>query len=178
VDALNWVLERYQPQPRREPYVLVTLHRREAHGEPLRKMLGAIARLAEEIPVVLIRHPNPNVSRAMDEIATKTNVEVVEPLPYPEFVGLLKGAKLVLTDSGGAVEEATALGVPTLILRERTERREAIATGHAKLVGWDPGRIVRAAREALARDWRPDPSEVYGDGRASRRIVSGLLRRL
>ncbi|RLC87671.1 MAG: UDP-N-acetylglucosamine 2-epimerase (non-hydrolyzing) [Chloroflexi bacterium] len=174
VDALHWILERYKPQPKQELYVLVTLHRREAHGEPLRKMLGAIVQLAKEIPLVLIRHPNPNVSRAMDEITTETNVEVVEPLPYPEFVGLLKEAKLVLTDSGGVVEEATALGVPTLILRERTERHEAVATGHAKLVGWDPGRIVGAAREALARDWRPDPSEVYGDGRAARRIVSTL----
>lgn len=165
------------------PLVLITLHRREIHGAPLLGILRALrvlARLHPEVTFVFPVHPNPQVlapaRRALSDIA---NVRLLPPLPYTEFVGLMRCAQLVLTDSGGVQEEAPALGVPLLVLRDVTERAEGVEAGAAQLVGTDPEKIVSAAhillsnrRAADAMRAAPNP---YGDGRAAARIAEVLL---
>jgi UDP-N-acetylglucosamine 2-epimerase len=101
-------------------------------------------------------------------------VRLLRPLPYLEFVQLMTRAALVITDSGGVQEEAPYLGRPVLVIRETTEREEGVRSGHAQLVGTDPSVIVRQARRALAKPPRPRARDLYGDGRAARRIVRAM----
>jgi UDP-N-acetylglucosamine 2-epimerase (non-hydrolysing) len=172
-------LPRIEP---RERLVLVTAHRRESFGRPMASIARAVARLARAHPdvrVVLPVHPNPNVRGVMEEILERVDrVHLVPPMSYPAFVKLMARAHLVLTDSGGVQEEAPSLGVPALVLRETTERPEAVAAGAIALVGLDEDAIVAAAERILgssevharmARTVNP-----YGDGHAAERIVSIL----
>lgn len=162
--------------------VVVTAHRRENFGAPLRGMLRALKAIAARWPdveVVYPAHPNPQVRAAIrEEIGEGGAVRVVEPLPYGPFVTLLDEATLILTDSGGIQEEAPALGKPVLVLRDETERPEAVDAGVARLVGSDERRIVdETARllddpawyRSMARGASP-----YGDGRAAPRIVEAI----
>jgi UDP-N-acetylglucosamine 2-epimerase (non-hydrolysing) len=165
--------------------VLLTAHRRESFGEPLRAVFAAVRRLAErfndDIVIVYPVHLNPNVREpAQRELAGLANVHLIDPLSYLPMVHLMKRARLILTDSGGIQEEAPALGVPVLVLREKTERPEAIEAGTAKLVGTDSDRIFdeaarlltdEASHRAMAQAANP-----FGDGRAAERIVDLLLR--
>ena len=126
-------------------------------------------------------HPNPNVRAVVDRtLAGQPNITLMPPVDYQELVYLMKRCTLVLTDSGGPQEEAPSLAKPVLVLREVTERPEAVDAGVAKVVGTDPGRIVGAAEEllddpsayaAMARGANP-----YGDGHAAERIVEALER--
>ncbi|MBX3178840.1 MAG: UDP-N-acetylglucosamine 2-epimerase (non-hydrolyzing) [Candidatus Hydrogenedentes bacterium] len=166
--------------------LLVTAHRRESFGAPLRELcaaLRAIARDHPDVEIVYPVHPNPNVRETV-EAALKgiPRIHCIAPLPYLPFVHLMKRATLILTDSGGIQEEAPALGKPVLVLRDETERPEAIEAGTARLVGARRDRIVAetrglledpAARARIART--PNP---FGDGRASARIVDHLESRL
>ncbi|CAO3363871.1 non-hydrolyzing UDP-N-acetylglucosamine 2-epimerase [Azospirillum palustre] len=163
--------------------VLVTLHRRENFGEPLQRILSAILRLASEnsdVEVVLPVHPNPNVKEAVHRILGRhERITLISPLDYLGFVSAMKAADIILSDSGGVQEEAPALGKPILVLRDTTERPEAIAAGVARLVGSDPERIVGEA-QALLRDPRHYRSMAkggspYGDGRAAGRIADALF---
>jgi UDP-N-acetylglucosamine 2-epimerase (non-hydrolysing) len=162
--------------------VLVTSHRRENFGEPLRNIFTAIHSLAVQNPGVQFLypvHPNPNVKDvAFSMLGGLENVVLCEPLEYGPFVAVMKRAYLILTDSGGVQEEAPALGKPVLVLREETERPEAVEQGVVKLVGSDSDRIVHevqklldddSAYRAMARGISP-----YGDGHASERIVRVL----
>lgn len=166
--------------------VLITSHRRENFGEPLQNILKAIHLLAEQNPAVQFLypvHPNPNVKDvAFSMLGGQPNVILCEPLDYGPFVAAMKRAHLILSDSGGVQEEAPALGKPVLVLRDETERPEAVEQGVVKLVGSDSGRIVRevqlllddeSAYRAMARGISP-----YGDGHASERIVRVLRERL
>lgn len=185
VDAVRWAAAR---APIREPgCVLATFHRRESFGLPLRRMLGALRLLAERRPdvrVVFTVHPNPEVRRAVRTLKPHARLKLVAPMPYLEFVGLLAGCRLLITDSGGLQEEAAALGRPVLVAREVTERPELVEAGGGLLVGREPARIVREAERLLsdAAAWRrmsraPNP---FGDGRAGERIaglVQAWLRR-
>jgi UDP-N-acetylglucosamine 2-epimerase len=165
--------------------VLVTAHRREHFGAPLRRLCRAIHGLAEHyagdgVHFVCPVHPNPNVRTTVAEIlASSRGVSLLEPLDYLSLVHLLKRSCLVLTDSGGIQEEAVGLGIPVLVTREKTERPEGIAEGGAKLVGACRERIMAEARAVLdeSGDRRPPAPRVnpYGDGQAARRIVSALL---
>ena len=169
--------------------VLVTVHRRESWGEPLSAVARALARLARahpEVVVVVPAHPNPRVraslSPALDGVP---NVRVVEPLDYRSFVALLARAVLVLTDSGGIQEEAPSLGVPVLVLREVTERPEAVAAGTVEVVGTDEERIVERATDLLdpEKQWsRSDKFRrlvnPYGDGLAVPRTVAAIAHLL
>jgi UDP-N-acetylglucosamine 2-epimerase (non-hydrolysing) len=166
--------------------VLVTVHRRESWGEPLTavaRALGRLARAHPEVLVVLPAHPNPRVraslTPALDGI---TNVRVVEPLDYRSFAALLARAVLVLTDSGGIQEEAPSLGVPVLVLREVTERPEAVAAGTVEIVGTDEARIVERATDLLDPEgaWagRSRPVNPYGDGLAVPRTVAAIAHLL
>lgn len=185
VDAVRWAAARAS---RREPgCVLATFHRRESFGLPLRRMLGALRLLAEHRPdarVVFMVHPNPEVRRAVRALKPHPRLKLHAPLPYLEFVGLLAGCRLLITDSGGLQEEAAALGRPVLVAREVTERPELIAAGGGLLVGREPGRIVREAERLLkdAAAWRrmSKARNPFGDGRAGERIgalVQDWLRR-
>jgi len=165
--------------------VLVTAHRRESFGEPLREAFAALRELANGYPDVRIVypvHPNPNVQRAAREIlGHSARIALTEPLDYPDLLAALQRATLVLTDSGGIQEEAPSFGTPVLVMRDVTERPEGVRAGVAKLVGTDRARILQAAAEILDSDsdlraerW-PNP---YGDGHASERIADIIVHEL
>lgn len=164
--------------------IVVTAHRRENFGAPMRGMLRALKTIAlrwPDVEIVYPAHPNPEVRRAIaDEIGIGDRVRIIEPLPYGGFVSLLDRAYLVLTDSGGIQEEAPALGKPVLVLRDETERPEAIHAGVARLVGTDEKRIVEETARLL-----DDPAwyaklaqgaSPYGDGKAAARIEQAIGR--
>jgi UDP-N-acetylglucosamine 2-epimerase len=165
--------------------ILITAHRRESFGAPLREICFAIKKLAlqferEGVHFVYPVHMNPSVHQPVNEILSDlVNVSLIEPLDYLSLVNLMKRSKLILTDSGGIQEEAPSLGVPVLVMRDATERPEGIDAGVAKLVGTDVKRIVEET-ELLLRD--PNAHAVmasainpYGDGHASERIVNALI---
>jgi len=165
--------------------ILVTTHRRESFGEPLRSTCAAVKELAaafEDVDFVLPVHPNPQVKGTVEPLLGDVPaVRLVEPLDYVELVHVMARAHLVLTDSGGIQEEAPSLGKPVLVLREVTERPEGVDAGTAIVVGTDRRRIVEEASslltdadryERMARAVNP-----YGDGRASERIADALERR-
>ena len=156
--------------------IAVTTHRRE-NFDAMRGIAGAIARIArrDDIAIVFPVHPNPNVRSAMGGLATLSNVAMIDPLDYPDFVRLLDRCTLVLTDSGGVQEEAPTFGKPVIVMRQTTERPEGVAAGTAILVGTDPDRIVASvelllddsiAYGAMARAHSP-----FGDGRACEHIA-------
>jgi UDP-N-acetylglucosamine 2-epimerase (non-hydrolysing) len=162
--------------------LLVTAHRRESFGRPLREMCKAMRTLADnnaDLEVVYPVHPNPRVRETVDAtLAGHERVHLLAPLDYTHFVHLMKKAAVVLTDSGGIQEEAPSLGKPVLVMREVTERPEAIEAGTARLVGTSCARIVAevqrllddpAAYSAMANAVNP-----YGDGHASERIADHL----
>lgn len=169
---------------RRKRLVLVTGHRRESFGEGFRGICGALAALAErpDVEIVYPVHLNPNVrGPVFAHLGQRSNVRLIEPVDYPRFVALMARAHLILTDSGGIQEEAPALRKPVLVMRDTSERPEAIEAGVARLVGTDPGSIV-AAVSALLDDPRlyaamANGASPFGDGCASERIVADLLAR-
>lgn len=166
--------------------VLVTAHRRESFGEPIREAFAALRTLAEEHPDDLFLypvHPNPNVLRPAQEILSGTaNFSLLESLSYADLVKLLARAWLVITDSGGIQEEAPTFGAPVLVLREKTERPEGIEAGVATLVGTSRDRILQYGRNYLddsaAHDRVARIDNPYGDGRAGERIADILIHRL
>ncbi|PPB50563.1 UDP-N-acetylglucosamine 2-epimerase (non-hydrolyzing) [Arthrobacter pityocampae] len=162
--------------------LLVTTHRRENQGEAMRGMGRALARLAESEPdlvIVLPAHRNPVVRKAvLPAIEDTPNVLVTEPLDYGEFTRLLSLAHIVLTDSGGVQEEAPSLGIPVLVMRENTERPEAVDAGTVRLIGTDEERLVHEVKALLHE---PDAYAAmatavnpYGDGKAARRVLAAL----
>jgi UDP-N-acetylglucosamine 2-epimerase (non-hydrolysing) len=164
--------------------VLLTAHRRESFGAPLRQVFAAVRSLVEHyrgaVRVVYPVHPNPTVRRAAVAMLGGVNhVHLTPPLDYFTLVQLMKRAALILTDSGGIQEEAPSLGVPVLVLRDRSERPEAVDAGFAQLVGTDRRRIVGEARRLLDDPtWREvmlRTTNPYGDGHAGRRVVDALV---
>ena len=166
--------------------IVVTAHRRENFGAPMRAMLRALATIATRWPdveIVYPAHPNPEVRRAIREtLGDQQRVRIVDPLGYGPFVTLLDAATLVLTDSGGIQEEAPALGKPVLVMRDETERPEAVTAGVAALVGTDEQRIVEATGRLLddpqAYARMAQGASPYGDGHAAARIVAAIERYL
>ncbi|WP_338824307.1 UDP-N-acetylglucosamine 2-epimerase [Moorella humiferrea] len=162
--------------------VLVTAHRRENWGEPMREIFTALAELVRrhnDIAVVFPVHYNPRVRELAGEIlGEQERIYLIDPLDYEPFVNLMARSYLVLTDSGGLQEEAPALGKPVLVLREVTERPEAVAAGTVRLVGTSYHAILAAAEELLTdhRAYQRMAHAVnpYGDGQASRRIRGAL----
>lgn len=191
VDALFWMRDRVKDRalpaglekPPGRRLILVTAHRRESFGEPFRHLCHALREIAErfnDVELVYPVHLNPRVQEPVREILGSCDrVRLIEPQAYAEFVTLLNAADLILTDSGGIQEEAPALGKPTLVLREKTERPEAVAAGVVKLVGTDRPRIVAEATTLLtdpaAYAAMSRPMYVYGDGRAATRIGEVLI---
>ena len=164
--------------------LLVTAHRRENFGAPMERIFGALLRIAREFePLVQLVYPvhmNPNVHEPAHQLlGGEANIHLIPPLDYLPMVHLMKRAYLVLTDSGGLQEEAPAVGTPVLVMREVTERPEALEAGTALLVGTDPERIYTEAKRLLenpqAQSAMARANNPYGDGHAAERIVSALL---
>jgi UDP-N-acetylglucosamine 2-epimerase (non-hydrolysing) len=191
IDAL---LEVVKQEPKRVPklplrgkrLILVTAHRRENFGAPLLEVIGALRDLAERYPDVDLVYPvhrNPNVDGPVrKELGGVAGVHLIDPLEYKPFADLMAASTLILTDSGGIQEEAPSLGKPVLVLRDETERPEAVEAGVVKLVGPHRETIVRAASELL-----DDPARYramaaamnpYGDGHAAERIVAVIREML
>lgn len=157
--------------------IVVTAHRRESFGEGFERICSALARLSErpDVQIVYPVHPNPNVQAPVNRILRgRPNLHLIEPVSYVPFVDLMRRAYLLVTDSGGIQEEGPSLGKPILVLREKTERPEAVQAGTVRLVGSDENRILAEAGKLL-----DDPEDYlsmsrvhnpYGDGRASDRI--------
>ena len=168
--------------PAGEKVILVTTHRRENLGEPLRRIYSALRLLLADFPglwVVFPVHRNPLVRKAAKEIlGDLSRVRLLPPLEYGSFVALMRRADLVLTDSGGIQEEAPALGKPVLVLRDTTERPEAVRAGTVRLVGLDEEKIRAEVRRLLLDEaaYREMAQAVnpYGDGRAAERICAFL----
>jgi len=193
VDALHWMVERLRCRELRpgilngqRKLVLVTCHRRENLGLPMRSVALAIKHLADGHPeahFLFPLHPNPVVRESIQPVLSKQNgVTLCEPMNYEEFLSALQQSYFVLSDSGGVQEEATALGKPVLVLRRETERPEGVEAGTLRLVGTDVQDILREAHELLAN---PDHyramsmgSGVFGDGKSAGRIVRILEEKL
>ena len=163
--------------------ILVTTHRRENLGEPLRQVYKALKRIVEEFPdveIIFPVHKNPKVREVVnEELGNLAQVKLIEPLDYEPFANLMNRATLILTDSGGIQEEAPSLGKPVLVLRDTTERPEALDAGTVKLIGTEQEKVYSATKLLLT-----DESEYkkmaaaqnpYGDGHAAERIVQILI---
>jgi UDP-N-acetylglucosamine 2-epimerase (non-hydrolysing) len=163
--------------------IVVTAHRRESFGAGFERICEALRRIAdmEGVSVVYPVHPNPNVSSVVREgLKGHPHIHLIEPLDYVSFVDLMRRSYLLLTDSGGIQEEAPSLGKPVLVLREKTERPEAVEAGTATLVGTDVEKIVSTARRLIQDEQeynrRSRIHNPYGDGHASERIAEAILR--
>jgi len=163
--------------------ILVTGHRRESFGEGFDRICSALSVLArrDDIQIVYPVHLNPNVREpVMRVLSDKENVHLIEPLDYLPFVYLMNRAYLVLTDSGGIQEEAPSLGKPVLVMRDTTERPEAVKAGTVRLVGTDESRIINAVESLLDDEEEYKSMSVahnpYGDGRSAFRIIEELAR--
>lgn len=200
IDALYWILQRLRAEPERTsriesildsmlpiewrsvPFVLITGHRRENFGNGFLEICQAIKQLASSHPKIHFIYPvhlNPNVQVPVRQILERMeNIHLIEPLDYEPFVVLMSRCKLVLTDSGGIQEEAPSLGKPVMVMRDVTERPEAIEAGTARLVGANRERIVAEVGELLDDDEKylimAKANNPYGDGRACSRIVEIL----
>lgn len=186
IDALLWTMKKSGPQIHGEQdqgrMLLLTTHRRENHGEPMRRICEAILLLLRRFPdlrVVCPLHLSPRVRQVVEGMLRHhPRVSLIEPLGYEAFVLAMHQADIVLTDSGGVQEEAPALGKPVLVLRNKTERPEAVEAGTARVVGTDVATIVSASERLLS-----DPEHYrsmacarnpFGDGHASERILDVL----
>jgi UDP-N-acetylglucosamine 2-epimerase (non-hydrolysing) len=190
IDALLWVrrqlgagaLTGYEGKiPEARHLVLVTAHRRESFGEGFERICAALARIAErgDTQVVYPVHPNPNVGAVVRRrLGGLARVSLIEPLDYVPFVDLMGRASILLTDSGGVQEEAPSLGKPVLVMRDKTERQEAVETGTAVLVGTDAGRICREVDALLDRaeihGSRSNVHNPFGDGASCPRIADAI----
>ena len=162
--------------------ILMTSHRRENFGEPIRNICRAVLELVKKnknIEFVYPVHPNPNVRQPVYELlGGKERIHLIQPLEYAQFCTLMKKAHIILTDSGGVQEEAPSLGKPVLVLRDTTERPEAIEYGTVKLVGTDINKIVSTVQVLLddKNEYKKMSEAInpYGDGLASKRIVEVL----
>ena len=191
IDALLWTVRQNRPfsDPRlrsieqsKRPLLLVTAHRRESWGDPMRRVGQALVEISWRLPelhIVLPAHRNPVVRDVLlPVLKSGRNIVVLEPLPYPDSTRLMSISTIVVTDSGGIQEEAPSLGKPVLVMRKSTERPEGIEAGTARLVGTFPKAIVDGV-ESLIRDesaYRNMAKAInpYGDGCAARRTVDAL----
>ncbi len=195
IDALQWVLARIKSEPQRRQqmanilnideikrFILVTGHRRENFGNGFENICFALKQIAERQPEVDIIYPmhfNPNVREPVQRLLNGiSNIHLIEPLDYEPFVYLMSRAYLVLTDSGGIQEEAPSLGKPVLVMRDTTERPEAVEAGTVKLVGTKCETIVTEVLDLLEQDKlyarMSKAHNPYGDGHACARIVNAL----
>lgn len=192
IDALQFVegqppslaiLNLLKEQQNEEKIVLVTIHRRENFGEPLEKFLGSLVEFVEsrlQVRVIFPLHPNPSVREPAKRIlGSCSRINLVDPLSYPDLVSVMKASRFIVTDSGGIQEEGPALGKPVLVVRDLTERPEALEAGAVRLVGSN-GQLLKSLATELLSDGdlhrrMSRPVSPYGDGLAASRIVAHLL---
>jgi UDP-N-acetylglucosamine 2-epimerase len=193
VDALLHVRSRLEANPQSarslvqlpdddRRIVLVTGHRRESHGDGIEALCDALLAIADrpDVRIVYPVHPNPNVDGPVRaRLGSHPSITLLPPLDYVPFVSLMARAHVILTDSGGIQEEAPALGAPVLVLRDITERPEAVASGAVRMVGMDRDRIVgetvRLLENTVAHEAMRHGGSPYGDGRASERIAARCM---
>lgn len=190
VDALEWIGGRASTQgalqlfAQEGPLILATAHRRESWDGGIASIAGALRDVLHELPdhrLIFVTHPNPIASEPVRvALHGQPRARVVTALAYPDFIGLLRHARLAVTDSGGVQEEGPTLGVPVLVTRTVTERQEGVEAGAVRLVGTDAATIRSAALEllrglAIHDEMARAGRRLYGDGQASRRIVDQLL---
>jgi len=190
IDALQFVSKRAEPKEIADltnklatsKLILVTAHRRENFGEGMENICKALLDLSKEkdVQIVYPVHLNPNVQEPVNRLLKNVeNITLLPPLDYLPLVHLMKHSTLILTDSGGIQEEAPAFGVPTLVLREVTERPEGVEAGTVKLVGTETSRIKEEAKRLLDDEAEyqkmSKAANPYGDGHASERIIQALL---
>jgi UDP-N-acetylglucosamine 2-epimerase (non-hydrolysing) len=179
-NAVQW--ESKYPFLGRSPMVLITAHRRESFGQGFESLCSAFRQLAQAFPdhaFIYPVHLNPNVRGPVFRLlGDLPNFRLIEPAAYPEFVWLMDRSTIILSDSGGVQEEAPSLGKPVLVLRDTTERPEAVEIGATKLVGTDEKLIVETASKLLTDrsfyDSFRGKANPYGDGMAAKRIVDWL----
>lgn len=182
VELKNKVLEKIYSQyswKENKRIILITVHRRESFGEKLKNICLAFKILAEnnpEIDFVFPVHLNPNVQQPVKEILSNiANIYLIKPLEYVEFVYMMSKAYFIITDSGGIQEEAPSLSKPVLVLRDTTERPEAVKFGTVKIVGTDKKIIIKTAQELLDNEYEYNKminvDNPYGDGFAAQRII-------
>lgn len=184
IDSVLWAAEKSATARSRagaEGAVLVTLHRRESFGRPLRRLFEALLSIVRDNPeagILYPVHPNPSVRLAARRVLRHPRIRLTPPLPYLDFVRAMRDCRFILTDSGGLTEEAAALGKPVLVAREAADRPESLRTGGSLLVGREPARVTREAARLL-RDERVykrmcRAHNPFGDGRAGERIASAI----
>ncbi|REL38273.1 UDP-N-acetylglucosamine 2-epimerase (non-hydrolyzing) [Rhodohalobacter sp. SW132] len=186
VDALQMIVKRSghsvseirgKYSAEKKKLILLTTHRRENFGEPLRQIFEAVSELASryrDLKILFPAHPNPNVQDLLHLLDHQPSIELIKPLNYLEFVPLMAASDLILTDSGGIQEEAPALGTPVLVLRKKTERPELIESGAGKLIGTDKQKIIEATEFYLQTMNHTGPAEIFGDGNTAERVVQIL----
>jgi UDP-N-acetylglucosamine 2-epimerase (non-hydrolysing) len=181
IDALHWVLAQHpEPVKPRQKIVLITAHRRENFGDGISSICQAIKELALNNPEVIFIYPvhlNPNIQRPVyQSLSNIQNIELSEPLDYLPFIKLMQKSYMILTDSGGIQEEAPSLGKPVIVLRDTTERPEAVEAGTVCLVGANTGKIIEMTQKLLDdKDFYRTMSfahNPYGDGKACHHIES------
>lgn len=189
IDALQHVVRSTEAPPKPVPegarYILMTCHRREIFGEKIREVFSTLRDFAQQNPDTYLWypvHPNPNVSKPAHELlGGLPNVKLTEPLDYVSFLHAMKGAYLLVSDSGGVQEEAPGLGKPVLVLRDVTERPEGVHAGTCRLVGPHRAKIEASLHELFhdrtAYERMATARNPYGDGLASPRIVDILAGR-
>ena len=191
IDALNTTVEESYSSPIIDwvgdsQLIVLTAHRRENYGEPMKHMFQAVKRIIdehEEIKVVYPIHMNPMIKELADDVFEGTDrIKLIPPMEVVDFHNLLAKSHIILTDSGGIQEEAPSLGKPVLVMRDTTERPEGIAAGTLKLVGTDEEVIYSHFKELLENDVlykeMSEASNPYGDGTASKRIVEILKEKI
>ena len=191
IDALQWILQNV-PDPYKEgalpsgdkrPDLVVTEHRRENFDglhEQYFKELNALAAKMPGMQVIFVMHPNPNVRVVAEEILTQENIFMTPPMAYADFLHLLRGAKLIITDSGGIQEESAFFGKPTLVIREQTERKELLMGGNMIVMGTEEGKLSAQAHRLLSDEaYYQQHSQAnfsYGRGDASAQIVERVVQ--
>ncbi len=195
VDSLKYMLKNLKPDPEisalikrseGKKRILLTTHRRESFGSAMTANLKVLSDFVHKRPNVCLFfpvHPNPNVKAVAKEIlGGHDRIHLLEPLDYSDFLAIMKAAWLIVSDSGGVQEEAPSLGKPLLVIRENTERPEAIRSGVSKLVGSSPGALKQLLEENYAVEtWIKSVKEVanpFGDGKAAARIVKIIEEKL
>ena len=163
--------------------ILVTVHRRESHGSGIIRLCKAFKEILEIDPSLQIIYPvhlNPEIQKPVYDLLNQTNnIQLISPVSYPAFVWLMEKAYLIITDSGGIQEEAPSLGKPVLVIRDKTERPEAIDSGTAILVGTQPEMILSEVKKIITKqevyNKMANLKNPYGDGKASKRIVNHIM---
>jgi UDP-N-acetylglucosamine 2-epimerase (non-hydrolysing) len=196
IDSLMWIINQKKPisipeleritSDKSKRIIVITAHRRESFGAPFLEFIAAIRELSKGFPDVLIIYPvhlNPNVDDPVRSgLSGIDNILLPKPLGYADFVTLMNRAYFILTDSGGIQEEAPVLGKPVLVLRDVTERPEAVEAGASQIVGMHRDKILIESRKLLLDDqeYRKIAQKrfIYGDGRASKRIVKKIMKYL